>query len=682
MDPSPRSRARCSSAGRVSAKLLFAWLVAGTAIPPVRAFWSGDWIGGPNQIPLQETPSFRFPEAISTSSRHDPQDHEFSLRHIFVHGLHENPNLFLRRDFDPKDDVRIFGDQREKQRINGPFRAKSHSTMIERLSDRKVSRMQSLYHEARYRGRAASLDASAWTLDEVAAPNVTDQETVVNLAKISWCAYTEVPGTGEWPEIGWRFNETQGFGWKGSNLRGHVFADKDNSTIIVSVKGTSPAFWDGAETTTNDKINDNLFFGCCCGQGGQFLWRAACECKTSAYTCNSTCLGSALREENRYYSASLDLYGNVTEIYPNSTIWLVGHSLGGATSALLGLTVGVPVVTFEAPGDALAAARLGLPPPPGSHPNAPQTRYNTGAVHFGHTADPIFMGTCNAATSACTLGGYAMQTQCHTGTVCRYDTVADKGWRVGIGYHKIKTVIDDVLEDYDHPPPCLPDEECVDCFNWKFFESNGSDTTTTTTSSTSTSSPTRTTTCKTPGWWGCLDETTTSPSSTATAPFTSCLEYGWFGGCQSSTTITPTPPVVSTTTITTTSCAKYGWFGGCLETNTTTYATRTTITKEPEMWTTSCVVYGWFWGCAKTTTIPLVPNTRTQDALTTCLKHGWWGWGPCVSSTTIYATPSASTPAPAPAIPTITTTRPITTKAQARTVSTRATATPFPIPDL
>ena len=157
------------------------------------------------------------------------------------------------------------------------------------------------------------------------------------------------------------------------------------------------AVFDGAETTTNDKINDNLFFSCCCAQQGSFLWRQVCDCKTSTFTCNQTCLEVALRDENRYYRAALNLYSNTTELYPDSDVWLAGHSLGGSVSSFLGLTFGLPVVTFEAVPDALPAARLGLPVPPGSVLGAPQTRQYTGAYHFGHTADPVYMVDTHAS---------------------------------------------------------------------------------------------------------------------------------------------------------------------------------------------------------------------------------------------------------------------------------------------
>ncbi len=470
------------------------------------------------------------------------------------------------------------------------------------------------------------LSPSAWTTDEVSGPNITDKDTVLSFAKMSSDAYIMEPQTGEWEDVNGGFNYSDSFGWEGDGLRGHIFADKTNSTIVIGLKGTSPAVFDGAETTTNDKINDNLFFSCCCGQGGQYLWRQVCDCQSTTFTCNQTCLVKNLRKENRYYRASIDLYANVTALYPNSNVWLAGHSLGGSVSSLLGLTFGLPVVTFQAPAEALAAARLSLPAPPGSRPDAPQTRKYTGAYHFGHTADPIFMGTCNGATAACTLGGYAMETQCHTGQTCVYDTVEDKGWRVGVGTHKIVGVIKNVIEAYDEVAPCKADDECVDCFNWKYFESNGSDTTTSTTSSTS-KTRTRTTTCRTPGWWGCLDETTTTTASStstttteATHTTTSCETPGWFG-CKDPTTTSKasaTPKPSMTTSI-----------------KVTSHLSSSSTAKPSSTVKSHCKTPGLFWGCddrpsnTKHHSITSSPNlhpTKTKlTATSSCTSEAWFG---------------------------------------------------------
>ncbi|KAI9895011.1 MAG: putative lipase atg15 [Vezdaea aestivalis] len=436
-----------------------------------------------------------------------------------------------------------------------------------------------------------SLPRSAWTIDEVPGPDPTDKETVLAFANIAADAYIQEPRTGNWEDPGHGFNNSQEFGWHSDHLRGHVFADATNSTIIMGIKGTTPAVFDGAETTTNDKENDNLFFGCCCGGGGQWLWRVVCDCYTTTYTCNQTCLVKELRAENRYYRTVLDLYSNVTELYPDSTIWLAGHSLGGAVSSLLSLTYGLPVFTFEAPGEALAAARLKLPAPPGSDPNLPQTWDFTGGHHFGQTADPVYMGACNGATSACSLGGYSMETTCHTGTECVYDTVRDKGWRVGIGSHSIRTVIDTVMKVYDKVPECVTNPECVDCALWKFFESNGSDTTTTRTGTT-TGTRTRTTTCKTPGWWGCLDESTStvgtktprSSTTTTTTTTTTCKTPGWFG-CYDKSTTSPTLTKSTADTLSMTGSPPPSM------TETSTVGSASSSSK------IGCKTPGFFWGC-------------------------------------------------------------------------------------
>jgi hypothetical protein len=59
----------------------------------------------------------------------------------------------------------------------------------------------------------------------------------------------------------------------------------------------------------------------------------------------------------------------------------------------MGLTFGIPTVTFEAPPERLAAGRLHLPRPPG-------VDYKDMNIwHFGHTADPVYMGICTVALS-------------------------------------------------------------------------------------------------------------------------------------------------------------------------------------------------------------------------------------------------------------------------------------------
>ena len=534
------------------------------------------------------------------------------------------------------------------------FRASPQPEKIQRLTDRRVSVMEKHLAAARISGMASTLSPASWVVDEIAGPNISDKDTVLNLAKMAANAYIMEPGTEKWVDVSGPFNHSQNYGWENDGLRGHIYADATNSSIVIAIKGTSTALFDGEETTTNDKVNDNLFFSCCCAQGGNYFWRQVCDCYTGTYTCNSTCLVGALKAENRYYRASLDLYANVTALYPEANVWLVGHSLGGAISSMLGLTYGIPAVTFEAVPEALPIRRLGIPVPPGSDPYAPQQRDYTGAYHFGHTADPVFMGTCNGATSICTLGGYALESSCHTGHRCVYDTVEDLGWRVGIGTHRILSVISDVIEKYDTVPKCEPDKACLDCVNWKFFESNGTEPITSTTTAT-TSEPTRTSTCKTPGWWGCLDKTTTTDAPTTSTSTTTCRTPGWFG-CKDPTTTTtsttttgsisatPEPSLTSdypSATSTTTTCTNPGWFGGCNDPTPTSMSTSSPIT------TTSCKTPGLFWGCRDNPTdeATQLPSSTSSSGSSTCQKPGFfWGcWDP-VKVKTLHTTPLITDP--------------------------------------
>ncbi|KAK7727127.1 putative lipase atg15 [Botryosphaeria dothidea] len=506
-----------SSAGRATAAAVTT-LLSLAAVHPALADVAPQDSDASGVLPVLP-PGTPHEDASASLSR----DMDFTLKHIFHHGTHKYPGLHRRLDVHPDTPLWVASDDNPQQRVPAPrLRARSQALNIERLADRSPETINHILDYKRFTGKEISLPADAWTIDEIAGPNVTDKESVLTFARMAANAYVTDPTQPDWSDVKGGFNYTEDFGWETDGLRGHIFADTKNSTVVIGIKGTSPAVFDGSETTTNDKVNDNLFFGCCCGQGGSYMWRQVCDCMTATYTCNSTCLVQNLHEKNRYYYAVQDLYHNVTALYPESDVWISGHSLGGATGSLLGLTYGLPVITFEAPGEAMPASRLGLPTPPDYHLGRHQDRVDSGVYHFGHTADPMYMGLCNTATSVCTIGGYAMQSVCHSGSVCTYDTVGDLGWRVGAGTHRIQQVIHDVIERYDDVPPCTPDISCTDCFNWKFFESNGSDTTTSSMSSTATSTLTRTQTCKTPGWWGCLDESTTSgPVTTSTTIITS-----------------------------------------------------------------------------------------------------------------------------------------------------------------
>lgn len=632
-----RRRKHCTSACRITASLLLSFLAASAH--------ASSYVDA-EPFPILPPPTA--PRQPSTTTNRD-----FSLRHVFHHGTYKYPQLHRRLDVPEHAAIWTAEDQHAPEREPMPrLRVKAQPMSIQRLADRSKDAIEGMLEWGRMKGRAVHLAADDWTIDDIPGPNVTDRETVLSFARMASNAYILEPNTGEWEDVGGGFNYTEDFGWESDGLRGHIFADTENATVVIGLKGTSPAMFDGSETTTNDKINDNLFFSCCCGQGGQYLWRQVCDCQTAAYTCNSTCLVTALREKNRYYYAAMDLYHNVTALYPDAEIWMAGHSLGGAVSSFLSLTFGHPAVTFEAVPEAMPASRLGLPVPPGHQIGTLQQRKMTGGFHFGHTADPIYMGQCNQATSVCTIGGYAMQSVCHTGMKCVYDTVKDFGWRVGIGTHKIVEVIRDVLEQYDTPAKCEAYVNCTDCYTWKYFESNGTETTTTSTSkptstSTKTNARTRTETCKTPGWWGCLDELTSSTKTltktSSTSSSSTCKTPGWFGCLDETTTTTShmhttSPGPAPTVTITcsppcfTSSCRYPGWFGGCLDGDEPPGRTRMPT---PTATSTSCTHEAWFGLICydktkkhtRMTTSPPISHSTAAPSITTttCTSPGFFG---------------------------------------------------------
>ncbi|MCJ1306679.1 putative lipase atg15 [Agyrium rufum] len=607
-----KNQNRCESTSRISTKqLLLSFLTVATSMKLVASTKPTGILTNPQQTVLQPSLPLQAaerPNADSYSPR--PLKHEFTLRHVFDNDLSGKVDGSRRLDARLKEDrTHLRASDIHEDELPTLFVAQSTTSLIERMVDRSSENIQDLLQEAQYFKRPAILDASAWTTDDVLVPDVKDKDTVLALAYMAANAYRQ-PDMANWDWVDQNgFNFSNSFGWNNYSLQGHVFATPENDTIVIAIKGTSTAAFDGAETTTPDKENDNLFFSCCCAQQGHYLWRSVCDCATSTFTCNETCVYQALLGKNRYYQASLDLYGNVTQLYPNSNVWLTGHSLGGAVSSFLGLTYGLPAVTYQSPGNLIPAQRLGLPSPPSAIGFAKNRKY-AGVWNFGQNADPIYQGTCNGATAGCTLFGYALETGCHVGQTCTYDTVGDLGYRQTVLNHRIDSVIKDVILKYPEAAECETDNECVDCFNWKHYYSNGSETTTTSASLTTSTSMTRTETCKTPGWWGCLDKTTTLTSTTTTT--------------------------TSSTTTTIATCSRYGWFGQCLDpitTTTSSFSSSSLLSSTPSITptptsnsstTTTCLTPGVIFGCRDktSTSTSIAVSTTSSVSSTTCLTPG------------------------------------------------------------
>ncbi|KAJ4286304.1 putative lipase atg15 [Kalmusia sp. IMI 367209] len=224
-----------------------------------------------------------------------------------------------------------------------------------------------------------------WHPEFVIGPDVKDKQTVLNFANMSEDAHKPGRDDPEWLDVGDEYSTSLPFGWEDSGIRGHVFSDDTNSTVILSVKGTTVAMFEGNGTSGSDKDNDNLFGSCCCGQGGPYLWRQVCDCKTGAYTCDQKCVKEELLKPNRYFEATLELYDEVIQLYPKASIIATGHSLGGVLASFIGLRHGIPAVTFEAYPQALAATRLGLNVAGQDSPLRENTEYlDSQATHYDY----------------------------------------------------------------------------------------------------------------------------------------------------------------------------------------------------------------------------------------------------------------------------------------------------------
>ncbi|CAE6479988.1 unnamed protein product [Rhizoctonia solani] len=405
---------------------------------------------------------------------------EFSLRH--VHHAHPDTGQILWANVDAND--LVTSEDRNTHSVETRALIIQKPVSFNEWKEWRVRRL-------RTPGPLRASDAQTlnWKSHKAIGPATDKRETLLALAKMTNNVYYKDSATVGWYDLGgnWTSDHSIGYDPATSGFRGHVFLSSDNKTAVLSIKGTSVPVVGGGPTVAKDKLNDNLLASCCCARVG-WTWSPVCGCFRGGGRCDQGCVEESLVEESLYYNFGINLYNNLTYMYPEAQLWVIGHSLGGNLASLIGATFGAPVVAFEAPGERLAAQRLHLP-------SSPEVLHIT---HVYHTADPIPMGACTGSTSLCYRAGYALETRCHLGTTIIYDTLGVLNWSSSVRTHPILTIVEQILdEDWStkvqrsrnlrspspwsssgsesdgedkvvEVPNPTPENDCMECFNWEY----------------------------------------------------------------------------------------------------------------------------------------------------------------------------------------------------------------------
>ncbi|KAG9321343.1 hypothetical protein KVV02_001121 [Mortierella alpina] len=437
------------------------------------------------------------------SARFVSKSHTFQLQHILAHGAPgaKSANVFRSLVIDDKTRMEMA----QANLLMSEGSPSPGSTFEHMVSDSLFP----LEDEDGAKEGEDDVEKNTIPLPWKRVPNAKDHGTVVSMVRMALDCYVDPKRQG-WVDIGDKWDVDTELGWLETGLRGYIFVSEDQKTVVLGIKGTSLKLFGtgGGPTGNNDKLNDNKMFSCCCGKVDRTWW-GVCGCYLGGNKCDQQCLVDDLikdrDEETSYHGIGLvspcylrlhfakcervrsQLTSNdsilhfqllplqkvieaARELYPKADIWLTGHSLGGSVASMLGITKGYPTFTFQTPGDARYAKRVGLV----KQNLSGRDLKKMPVWQFGHTADPVFMGTCNGPTSSCYSAGYALETKCHLGRTCIYDTMTELGWRQNIQAHTIFTFIG-VVENWPNMtqgrevvPGCLPQINCEDCTQWEY----------------------------------------------------------------------------------------------------------------------------------------------------------------------------------------------------------------------
>ena len=323
--------------------------------------------------------------------------------------------------------------------------------------------------------------------------DVLSYDMVYDLAKMSRNVYYKLPKDTSWLNV----SLPQVFDTSIDNdtVRSYLFTNSDRSINVIAFKGTSLPWFsfttDDIEDQgtfnddvvrqqgtfnddvvrqqgtlqmennsncyipTNDKVNDNLYFSCC-------FYKHIESCKECMYkdenTCCKACYKSSAKYSYNYMNIADNIVSKIKEYvdFENSLVIFTGHSLGGTLASMMGLTYNKTAVAFESPGDKHYIDLVGL-----------GDIHSDKIYHFGHDADPLFIGNCGMT---CSSLGYYVNTKCHVGNTCSFRSKEKLGYGESILKHRIDYIINNIIPHWETDfPECVKVEDCVDCEDWTYI---------------------------------------------------------------------------------------------------------------------------------------------------------------------------------------------------------------------
>jgi lipase ATG15 len=268
---------------------------------------------------------------------------------------------------------------------------------------------------------------------------VLNFETIKYLSEMSYDAYIKI-NSSDW----YNFNNVTEL--KGL-IKGYVFWH--DNRYIISLKGTSI-------NVRNDRYNDNMFFSCCYYKQS-ILYKDTCDIVTPEHICSKSCYADSMNLELNYLNVLNKIPINLESLIKTNNVIFTGHSLGGMLATYLAIKYDKPAVTFETPGTKHYFDGISL-----NYSHAMDKIF-----HFGHTADPIFMGKCSLRTSICYIAGYIIRTKCHVGKTCIYDSINKLKTTSSILKHRMGYLINTIIPRFETDfPSCENDTSCTDCEQW------------------------------------------------------------------------------------------------------------------------------------------------------------------------------------------------------------------------